>query len=367
MTSKKANQLFLTLILTHIVVSLILSVFGAYFKISIIVNFLLSEAILMVPAILFLLFTRQQPVRNEFAPMPQPAYPTAFRRIKISSILMIILSTFLLMPFVTVLNALTLFFTDNAVAAMQGDVLSLPFPVMLFMIGIFGPFCEEFVFRGVIYGSYAYQDGRMRSRPAAVGGNVLQRSGGVWPILLSAFTFGLMHMNFNQAVYAFAIGVFLAFLVEAAGSLWASVICHMFFNSYEVVLMYLAKAIGGSAYMETASRAAEELTSVELQAAIAVYLLIAAVTTPIAICCVAWIAKNEGRQGAVRALLSGQKECKTAQVLQPQMMSRQQEPRFGMPMSGRQESQQQEPLVTAPLIVAVVLCLAFMSLEWFLF
>ncbi len=410
MTSKKANQLFLTLILTHIVVSLILSVFGAYFKISIIVNFLLSEAILMVPAILFLLFTRQQPVRNEFAPMPQPALdepavmpqpawngsapmsqpvpngsapmpqsvsngsaaaakpvcPTAFRRIKISSILMIILGTFLLMPFVTVLNALTLFFTDNAVAAMQGDVLSLPFPVMLFMIGILGPFCEEFVFRGIIYGSYAYQDGMMQPRTSTVGGNVLQRSAGVWPILLSAFTFGLMHMNFNQAVYAFAIGVFLAFLVEAAGSLWASVICHMFFNSYEVVLMYLAKAIGGSAYMESASRAAEELTNVQLQAAIAVYLLIAAVTTPIAVCCVAWIAKNEGRQGAVRALFRGQKEHKTAQVLQPQMMSRQQESRFGMPMSGRQESQQRKPLVTVPLIVAVVLCLGVMSLEWFL-
>lgn len=400
MTSKKANQLFLTLILTHIVVSLILSVFGAYFKISIIVNFLLSEAILMVPAILFLLFTRQQPVRNEFAPMPQPALdepavmpqpawngsapmpqsvsngsaaaakpvcPTAFRRIKISSILMIILGTFLLMPFVTVLNALTLFFTDNAVAAMQGDVLSLPFPVMLFMIGILGPFCEEFVFRGIIYGSYAYQDGRMQPRPSTVGDNALQHSAGVWPILLSAFTFGLMHMNFNQAVYAFAIGVFLAFLVEAAGSLWASVICHMFFNSYEVVLMYLAKAIGGSAYMESASRAAEELTNVQLQAAIAVYLLIAAVTTPIAVCCVAWIAKNEGRQGAVRALFRGQKGCKTAQVLQPQMMSRQQEPRLGMPMSGRQESQQRKPLVTVPLIVAVVLCLGVMSLEWFLF
>lgn len=165
MTSKKANQLFLTLILTHILVSLLLSVFGAYFRISIIVNFLLAEAILMVPSLLFLLFTRKKPARSEFAPMPQPVCPTAFRRIKISSILMILLGTLLLMPFVTVLNALTLFFTDNAVAAMQGDVLSVPFPVMLFMIGIFGPFCEEFVFRGIIYGSYAYQDGRMRPQP----------------------------------------------------------------------------------------------------------------------------------------------------------------------------------------------------------
>lgn len=354
MTSKRANRLFLTLILTNIVVSLLLSVFGAYFRISIIVNFILSEVILMVPAILFLLFTRSQPALNEPAampqavlsgsvPMPQPALndsaaqpvsPTTFRRIKISSILMILLATILLMPFVTVLNALTLFFTDNAVAAMQGDVLSLPFPVMLFMIGILGPFCEEFVFRGIIYGSYAYQDGRMRQQPTDVGGNALKCSRGVWPILLSAFTFGLMHMNFNQAVYAFAIGVFLAFLVEAAGSLWASVICHMFFNSYEVVLMYLAKAIGGSAYMETASAAAEALTNVQLQAVIAVYLLIAAVTTPIAVCCVAWIAKNEGRQGAVWALFHRQKGS--------------------------------QPLVTVPLIVAVVLCLGIMSLEWFL-
>lgn len=374
MTSKKANQLFLTLILTNIAASLLLSVIGAFFKISIIVNFLLSEAILMVPSILFLLFTRQKPAPNGFAPMTPPALsglapmpqavpsgfapmtqpvssgsaaaaqsvrPIAFRRIKVSSILMILLGTFLLMPFVTVLNALTLFFTDNAVAAMQGDVLSLPFPVMLFMIGILGPFCEEFVFRGIIYGSYAYQDGRMWPQSAAVGGNVLQRSGGVWPILLSALTFGLMHMNFNQAVYAFAIGIFLAFLVEAAGSLWASVICHMFFNSYEVVLMYLAKAIGGSAYMETAGQAAAELTSVELQAAMAVYLLIAAVTTPIAICCVAWIAKNEGRQKALQALF--RKERKAEQVPQPR-----------------------QPLVTVSLIVAVVLCLGIMSLEWFL-
>lgn len=394
MTSKKANQLFLILILTNIAVSLLLSVFGAYFQISIIVNFLLSEAILMVPSILFLLLTRQKPAPSGFAPMTQPApnglapsglapmpqavpsglapmtqpapsgpaaaaqsvRPTTFRRIKISSILMILLGTFLLMPFVTVLNALTLFFTDNAVAAMQGDVLSLPFPVMLFMIGILGPFCEEFVFRGIIYGSYAYQDGRMWPQSAAVGGNAAQRCVGVWPILLSAVTFGLMHMNFNQAVYAFAIGVFLAFLVEAAGSLWASVICHMFFNSYEVVLMYLAKAIGGSAYMETASRAAEELTSVELQAVIAVYLLIAAVTTPIAICCVAWIAKNEGRQKTLQALFRGRKERKTEQVPQPQSQM----------MGGQQEPQQRKPLVTVPLIVAIVLCLGIMSLEWFL-
>lgn len=361
MTSKRANQLFLTMILTHIAASLLLSVFGAYFKIGIIVNFLLAEAILMGPALLFLLVTRAEyvpgagaagPMRSGAAAMPQPVRPTAFRRIRISTILMIALATVLLMPFVTVLNALTLFFTDNAVAAMQGDVLSLPFPVMLFIIGILAPFCEEFVFRGIIYGSYADYGGRTRPQTAGI---APKRRNGVWPILLSALAFGLMHMNFNQAVYAFAIGVFLAVLVEAAGSLWASVFCHMFFNSYEVVMMYLAKAIGGSEYMENVSKAAAELTSTQLQAGLAVYLLIAAVTTPISLCCVAWIAKNEGRQEAVRALFSGPNGRADGQGAAQ------------MPSGGLQHQQQREPLVTTPLIVAVVLCLGFMSLDWFLF
>lgn len=349
MTGKRANWLFLTMILTHIAVSLFLSFFGGYIRISTIASFFLGEAVLVGPALLFLLFSRtaSQPVPNGaaaapggFVSVPQPVRPTAFRRIKISSLLMIALSTVLLMPFVTVLNTLTLFFTDNAVAAMEGNILSLPFPVMLFMIGIFGPFCEEFVFRGMIYGSYG---------------------SGLLPILLSAFLFGLMHMNFNQAVYAFAIGVFLAILVEAAGSLWASVFCHMFFNSYEVVMMYLSKAVLGSKYMEAVSEAAE-LTSAQLQAVLAVYLLIAAVTTPIALCCVAWIAKNEGRQEAVLALFRRQSSRAAGQG--PSMGGYQGALQPEPSMSGQQEPQ--ESLITVPLIVAAVLCLGFMSLEWFL-
>lgn len=333
MTSKRANWLFLTMILTHIAVSLFLLFFGGYIRIGMIANFFLGEMVLIGPALVFLLVTQRGAARQ---PM-QPARPTTFRRVKVSTILMTALATVLLMPFVTVLNTLTMFFTDNAVAAIEGDILSLPFPVMLFMIGIFGPFCEEFVFRGIIYGSYG---------------------SGLYPILLSALTFGLMHMNFNQAIYAFAIGIFLAFLVEAAGSLWASVFCHMFFNSVQVVMMYLSRAVLGSEYTKAVSEAAGALTSVELQAGLAVYLLIAAVTTPIAVCCVAWIVKNEGRQEAVRALFRRRKEGEMPSRMQRNGTLPQQ-----MPAGGTQAG---NPLVTVPLIVAIVICLGFMSLEFFL-
>lgn len=186
MTSKRANWLFLTIILVHFGVIAFLIFWGSLLPDSLVLSFFLSQSILIVPTIIFLLiFERREtaPVSRMRMPGTLPAYgmsrsqmpdvppaygmprtrmpgaPTrfeaaAFHKVKISTLLMIMLCTFLIMPLVTVLNALTMFFTDNAVAALEGDIVSTSFLVMLFMIGIFGPFCEEFVFRGVIYRSY---------------------------------------------------------------------------------------------------------------------------------------------------------------------------------------------------------------------
>lgn len=211
MKSKKANWLFLVIILVHIAVVTLLVRAGDRITLDIITNCLVSEGIIIAPAILFLLPTKSR--INEVL---------GFHRIRISTFFMIFLFTVLITPLVTVLNALSMFFTDNAVAAMQGDILGVSFPVMWLLIGVYGPFCEEFVFRGAIYGGY-------------------KKSGGVvGAILLSSLAFGLMHMNFNQAIYAFVIGILLSMLVEATGSLWASVFCHMIFNSFSVCMMFLS-------------------------------------------------------------------------------------------------------------------------------
>lgn len=336
MTSENANWLFLTMVLVHIGTVLLLFFAGEYISIGIFMNFLLGQGIIMVPTLVFWLIFEYRYRRVNFLPAetgallpPPPVEAAAFRRIKISTVLMIALCTLLLMPLVAVLNALTLFFTDNTMVAMEGDILEAPFLLMLFMIGIFGPFCEEFVFRGVMYRSHRRSEGR-----------------GIAAVFLSAFIFGLMHMNFNQALYAFGIGIFLALLVEAAGSLWASVCCHMFFNSFQVVLMYLSGSILESAYGQAMNETAQEITTQDLMAALSVYLVIAAVTTPIAVCILVWIMKNEGRQEAVRLLFRGRGERK-APLTQPDSES--------------------EYLTSVPLVLAVVLSLGYMSLEWFLF
>ncbi len=348
MTTKRANWLFLTIILVHIGVVVLLTFAGDRISIDIIMNFLLSEGILMVPTLGFLLafeWRVRQPAPAAYDPptMPgvkRPFEAAAFHKVRISTLLMIALCTFLVMPLVAVLNALSMFFVENAMVALEGDIMDTPFPVMLFMIGIFGPFCEEFVFRGVIYRSYRRKQG--------YGNSVCypnSRSGGIRAILLSALLFGLMHMNFNQMIYAFVMGIFLALLVEAAGSLWASVFCHMFFNSIEVVLMYVSGSIQGSSYGQAISETAAELTTQDLLAALSVYLIIASVTTPIAGCIVVWIAKNEGRQQAFASLFARRRIRQEATA----------------------EAGTPGYLLSIPLIVAIVLCFGYMSLEFFLY
>jgi hypothetical protein len=301
MNSKKVNWLFLTIIIINFAVVAFLIFMGSRITFDIVTNLLVSEGILFVPALAFLVLSGRG--AND---------TLGFHKIKISTAFMTILFTFLIMPLVTVLNTLSMFFAENAVATLQSEAMEMPFPVMLFMIGIFGPFCEEFVFRGVIYGGYLKSGNKLGA------------------ILLSALLFGLMHLNANQAIYAFAIGIALALLREATGSLLTPMVCHMTFNSEQVCLMYLSDMLLSQMPEVEASA---QLTQETLLASLSAYLIVAAVMTPIAVCVLVWLAKNEKRETAFHQILASRRERK-------------------------------EYLVSIPLIIAVVLCLAYMSLEW---
>ena len=140
---------------------------------------------------------------------------------KFTSVLMVVVFTFLMEPLTTLLNAISMLFVDNAVMDMSNLALEYPFPVMLFMMAVFGPVCEEVAFRGILYRGYLKSGSALKA------------------VLLSSLLFGLIHMNFNQAPYAFALGVAMALLMEATGSLWAPVLMHMVFNAQSVVRMYV--------------------------------------------------------------------------------------------------------------------------------
>lgn len=312
MNSKRVNWLFLCLILTDIGVLLLMllcyRLFGSMPDIPIAANFILSQAMIIIPAWLFMLASKEKTVTGSFNEM------LGFHKIKISSFFMIMLFTLLIMPMATAINAISMLFVENTVSAISDEVLQMPFVLMLFLIGIFGPFCEELVFRGVIFRGY-------------------KNSGSVfWSIFWSALLFGLMHLNFNQAAYAIALGIMLGLLVEATGSLWSSAIAHMFFNSQQVCLMYLSEYL--TKYWSE-SYASEELTREMLIGMIGPYLIAAAIATPLAVCVLFWLAKNENREDKWRNIWLCRKE-------------------------------KRERFVSIPLIIAIVVSLAYMTLEWIL-
>lgn len=304
MNSKKTNWLFLTIILAHFAALFFLIWMGEGINFTMAANCIVSELIILVPGLVFLIACGGN--RNE---------NLGFAKVRISSLLLIVLFTFLSMPLVTVLNAFSMLFAENAVISMESGILEVGFPGMLFLIGVYGPFCEEFVFRGMIFHGY-------------------KKSGSTfWAILLSSLLFGLMHMNINQAIYAFVIGILLALLAEATGSLWGSIFCHMVFNSSQVALMFSTQWLQNSVYGEVLEESGEAgITPDMLLMGISVYLIIAAITTPLAFCVLAYIAKRQGREENLKQIWSTRKEKK-------------------------------EYLVSIPLVLAIVVCLAYISME----
>lgn len=271
MNSKHVNRLFLSVVLMHFVLIAVLIVSSPFFSLGILGNLLASQMVILVPAIISFIVKKEKINFKELG----------FCRLRFSTALLVVVYTLLCLPLITVVNALSMLFVDNTVVALSSEILSVPFPAAFFMIALFGPFSEEFVFRGVMFHGYKRD------------GNVLGA------VLLSALTFSFMHMNFNQAGYAFVIGIALAFIMLATGSFLAPMIMHFIINAQSVCMMYLTeKMMPGSLAADAAA-----MTKDDLLMTIGIYSVIAAVTTVLAICLLIYIADREGHKEDLCRLL----------------------------------------------------------------
>lgn len=280
MKTKKANWMFLAIVLFHTVLSLLVSFAPAVYEVmqNMAVNIIVSEITIWLPAVLFLAVGE-----------PRPVALCGLKKVHISTALMTVLFTLLLEPLITVVNALSMLVTDNTVAGISGQIIQLPLWGMLLGIAVYGPLAEEMVFRGVIYRSYRLQGNRLKA------------------LLLSSLLFGIMHMNLNQACYAFVIGIALALLVEATGSILPAFIAHFCINGLSVTLMFLMDSMDAGAMEQVLEAAESSLGGEELLLVISVYTFIATCSTPLAGCVLAWIAGREGRRDKMRELWRSRK------------------------------------------------------------
>ena len=59
----------------------------------------------------------------------------------------------------------------------------------------------------------------------------------VWPaVIFSSLLFGLYHGNLLQFLYAFFMGIFMAWSMEWTGSLWSCIIFHMGANAWSILM-----------------------------------------------------------------------------------------------------------------------------------
>lgn len=86
---------------------------------------------------------------------------------------------------------------------------------------IAAPILEELLFRGMIYA-------RLRDL-----------CGAKWAIIISAAFFGIFHGNLVQFVYAFIIGLMLAYVYEKLKTIWAPIVFHVGANLISVLITEL--------------------------------------------------------------------------------------------------------------------------------
>jgi membrane protease YdiL (CAAX protease family) len=91
-------------------------------------------------------------------------------------------------------------------------------------VGILGCVVEEICHRGVVYCRMRRCLGKRKA------------------MIFSALVFGIYHMNVVQAVYAFFLGLFFAWVYERYKTLWAPITAHMSANLF-VILFGSSKAV----------------------------------------------------------------------------------------------------------------------------
>lgn len=266
--AKGINRLYLCMIMIALAAPYALGL--VFTDLTLYQNMALSEFIYLVPVLIYILSTRGR-ILDELQVNLLP----------VSAVLLLILFGILLLPVVTWLNLFSMLFSANRVAGSLAGLGNTSFWRNLFYVAVLPAVSEEFMFRGIFFHGF---------RPAGI----------LKGALVSGLCFGLLHMNINQFVYAFVLGVIFALLVEAAGSVTASMIPHFIINCTSVFSIAISSQVMDEAEL---SQAAQTITNREILQALMVYTMIALVCGTLAVCVLTLIARCCGRREHMRQIL----------------------------------------------------------------
>jgi len=157
--------------------------------------------------------------------------------------------------------------------------------VNIAIIGGSAGICEETLFRGVIQRAYESMGWRKG-------------------ILLTAFLFGMMHMDFQKLLGTFLLGFLIGYLVYKTNSLFVGMFAHFCNNSFAVYLAYIATKYSGKASTTSGNgeldlSALTNLPAAQIIAVIIVYFVIFAICLLVVMSLIRALRRNADRKEAV--------------------------------------------------------------------
>lgn len=211
-TMKKAGAFFFLLMVLELPMSILVYTVQKLLpeEYSTLVSILMTQAYLLIGAVFYMVITKIR-FREDLQ----------VRKYRLSTFFLSLVVLITASPMASLLNIVSQFFAKNSTSGAIFDVTqNVPMWLGILIIGCLPGFVEETLYRGIIFMAF-------RKRSVLTG------------IVISALCFGLMHLNFNQMLYAVYLGVIFALIVEATGSLISTMILHMLFNAINTAYVYI--------------------------------------------------------------------------------------------------------------------------------
>ena len=207
-----------------------------------------------------------------------------FHAVKPLTILLTIVTCIAMHSVSHLISSLTNLLFPSFFEAASGELLGGSFFVNFVGVAMIPAFFEEFVVRGGMLNSYR-STGRLRAA-----------------VLLTAFLFGILHMNPTQFFYAFAMGIVIALLFVLTGSIWPGILFHFLNNAMAPIANLLEERYGEafvSNYVFPFSRGVSDPKSALVTVAAAIVGLV------ITVLCLRGIARCEGSEDRLRLCVRG--------------------------------------------------------------
>lgn len=208
--TRRTNQFFLFVFIYFLLVSAVVVPIMMFFPISEMLLQFLVQFLIFIPILFIYLYTERVSAKECFS----------LRKISIKNAILCICIGFFVMPFMSLIVLLTSFLQPNLAEESMNSLQSSGLFSIIIVSAVQPAIFEELVFRGI--GLHGYHQHGARTA-----------------LLMSAFLFGMLHMNLQQALYAFALGAIFAFFVQRTGSIFASILPHFTINASNAAVLYL--------------------------------------------------------------------------------------------------------------------------------